>query len=192
MPNLVLASSSRYRQAILSKLRIEFQSISPDIDESAIDGELPEQLVSRLAEKKALAVAEQFPRHLIIGSDQVAIIGDQILTKPGSHAIATRQLKEASGKTVRFLTGLCLYNAVTQTRQTQCVPFHVHFRELSEQQIENYLHAEKPYDCAGSFKSEGYGICLFRKLQGDDPNSLIGLPLIALIDMLRNEGVAVP
>lgn len=192
MSKIVLASSSRYRREVLAKLRLPFECATPDVDETPHNGETPQQLVIRLAEGKARAVAEKFPHALIIGSDQVAVIDDQIITKPGNHDNAKQQLMNASGKTVTFLTGLCLHNSATQRSQTRCVPFHVHFRELSEQQIENYLHAEQPYDCAGSFKSEGYGICLFRKLQGDDPNTIIGLPLIELINMLQNEDVSLP
>jgi len=190
--NVVLASSSQYRRAVLSKLNIEFQTASPDVDETALPGETPQQLVTRLAEKKAMAIAKNHPNALIIGSDQVAVIDGRILGKPGSFEVAKQQLNDASGKTITFLTGLCLFNSVSQQAQVECVPFNVHFRDLTEQQIENYLHAEEPYDCAGSFKSEGFGICLFEKLEGDDPNTLIGLPLIRLIDMLNNEGLLIP
>ena len=192
MKNIVLASSSKYRQAILSKLQLKFTSVAPDVDESEITGESPQDLVVRLAEKKAKAVAHNFPKSLIIGSDQVAVIGNQILTKPGSFDVAKQQLTIASGKSVIFFTGLCLYNAITKRAQVDCVPFKVHFRNLNEQQIVNYLQAEEPYDSAGSFKSEGFGISLFKKLEGDDPNTLIGLPLIRLIEMFSNEGIQIP
>jgi len=189
---IVLASSSQYRRAVLSKLNIEFQSESPNVDETTLPGEMPLQLVSRLAEKKAVAISKNHPDALIIGSDQVAVIDGRILGKSGTFEVAKQQLKDASGKTVTFLTGLCLYNSASQQTQVECIPFKVHFRHLNEQQIENYLRAEEPYDCAGSFKSEGFGICLFEKLEGDDPNTLIGLPLIKLIDMLSKEGLLIP
>ena len=189
MPQLILASSSPFRRAILEKLGLPFEVLSPQVDESPQAHESAEQLVQRLAQAKAVAAARTHPDALIIGSDQVAVIDGHILGKPGDHANALAQLRQASGKTVTFLTGLCLYNAASTQAQTEVVPFRVVFRELSEQQIENYLQAEKPYNCAGSFKSEGLGIALFERLEGDDPNTLIGLPLIRLIRMLEREGV---
>ncbi|TDY02910.1 Maf family protein [Thiohalophilus thiocyanatoxydans] len=185
---LVLASTSPFRKAILEKFGVPFDTASPEVDETAQAGESAEQLVERLAEAKARAVAEQFPGALIIGSDQVAVIGDEILGKPGGHDKAIEQLRAASGKTVNFLTGLCLYNSRTDHAQCDVVPFKVHFRQLNDSQIENYLHREQPYNCAGSFKSEGLGVALFDRLEGDDPNTLIGLPLIRLIRMLEEEG----
>lgn len=186
---LVLASTSPFRKEILNKLGIAFKTAAPDVNESAIKNETPEQLVRRLAELKAKAVADEYPAHLIIGSDQVAVIEGKILGKPHTHERAVEQLSNASGKTVHFLTGLCLYNSATGISQAETVPFDVVFRELSTSQIENYLQAEKPYNCAGSFKSEALGIALFEKLIGDDPNTLIGLPLIRLIAMLENENI---
>lgn len=191
MPQLVLASTSPFRRELLQKLQLAFTTDSPDIDESRHDGETPEQLVARLAEEKAMAVAARQPDSLIIGSDQVAIIDGQILGKPGNHDKAVAQLKTASGRRVTFLTGLCLYNSATGDSQVEVVPFGVVFRELSESQIENYLQAEQPYNCAGSFKSEALGIALFERLEGEDPNTLIGLPLIRLVRMLEAEGVRV-
>ncbi len=188
---IVLASSSPFRRAILEKLGLPFDTLSSETDETRLDGESPEQLVQRLAAAKAKAAAERCDDALIIGSDQVAVIEDEILGKPGSHERAVSQLKKASGKTVRFFTGLCLLNAATGNCQVEVVPFDVVFRKLSDTQIENYLKKEKPYNCAGSFKSEALGICLFEKLQGDDPNTLMGLPLIRLVRMLEQEGVAV-
>ena len=188
---IVLASSSPFRRAILEKLGLPFDTLSPETDETRLDGESPEQLVQRLAAAKAKAAAERCDDALIIGSDQVAVIEGEILGKPGSHEKAVSQLKKASGKTVRFFTGLCLLNAATGNCQVEVVPFDVVFRKLSDTQIENYLEKEKPYNCAGSFKSEALGICLFEKLQGDDPNTLMGLPLIRLVRMLEQEGVAV-
>ncbi len=191
MPSLILASTSPFRRELLGKLGLPFQCASPEIDETPYPDEPPEVLVARLAEQKAKAVASHHPHSLIIGSDQVAILDQQILGKPGNHTRATRQLQQASGKAITFLTGLSLYNSTHQTLQTEVVPYTVHFRELTHQQIESYLQKEQPYHCTGSFKSEGLGISLFQKLQGDDPNTLIGLPLIRLIAMLEKEGVNV-
>ena len=185
---LVLASTSPFRKALLEKLHIPFETASPDVDESILPGESPEQLVARLSEAKAKAVAKNFTDALIIGSDQVAVVDGQVLTKPGSHEKAVAQLKRASGKRVSFLTGLCLYNCQSKRSQVDVVPFNVIFRTLKDHQIEHYLTKEQPYNCAGSFKSEGLGIALFERLEGDDPNTLIGLPLIRLIRMLECEG----
>ncbi len=191
MPTLILGSSSPFRADVLKKLDINFIQHSPEIDESTLNGESAPLLVERLAREKALAIAKNYPEALIIGSDQVAVIDGNILGKPGTHQAAVQQLMSASGKAVTFYTGLALYNAKTQTMQHHVEPFTVHFRQLSEKQIHFYLKKEKPYQCAGSFKSEGLGISLFQKLEGDDPNSLIGLPLIKLIELLNNEGVDV-
>jgi len=190
-PPLVLGSTSSFRREILKKLNLPFETAAPDIDESAREHEKPQQLVLRLAEEKAKAVAAQFPRHLIIGSDQLALVNDVVLGKPGDHETAVRQLQQTSAQTVHFYTGLCLYNSLTGNLQSEVVPFDVVFRKLSTQQINHYLKAEQPYQCAGSFKSEGLGIALFERLIGDDPNTLIGLPLIRLVQMLENEGVEV-
>ena len=191
MPTIVLASSSPYRQELLRKLGLQFTSISPDVDETPQKGESPETMVKRLAETKVHAISEQFPKALIIGSDQVAVLDGKVLGKPGNHQRAKEQLKAASAKKVTFFTGLCLYNSSTGHAQVDFVPFHVQFRKLTDEQIENYLLKEQPYNCAGSFKSEGLGIALFQCLEGEDPNALIGLPLIKLIDMLKVEGVNV-
>ncbi|MGD8483604.1 MAG: Maf family protein [Thioalkalispiraceae bacterium] len=191
MANLILASTSPFRQALLEKLAIPFDTVSPNVDETPVNNETPAQLVERLAIAKAKAVADTLDDGLVIGSDQVAVTDNKILGKPGDHGNAVQQLKQVSGKTVRFLTGLCLYNAATNAYQVEVVPFDVEFRKLTEQQIEHYLEKEQPYNCAGSFKSEGLGIALFEKLQGDDPNTLIGLPLIRLVRMLEQEGIAV-
>jgi septum formation protein len=185
---LVLASTSPFRKAVLEKLHVPFETMSPDVDEIMLPGESPEQLVARLSEAKARAVAPHFTDALIIGSDQVAVVDGQILSKPGVHEKAVAQLKRASGKRVSFLTGLCLLNTKSNRAQVDVVPFNVIFRQLSEVQIENYLRKEQPYNCAGSFKSEGLGIALFERLEGSDPNTLIGLPLIRLITMLESEG----
>jgi MAF protein len=191
MRPLVLASTSRYRKELLQRLGLPFETASPAADETPLAGETPEQLVRRLAEAKARAVAKRFPDALIIGSDQVAVAEGVILGKPGTHSVAKEQLCAVSGKRVSFLTGLCLLNAGTGRAQVEVVPFDVCFRKLTEAQIEAYLRKEQPYDCAGSFKSEGLGITLFEKLEGDDPNALVGLPLIRLIAMLDAEGVDV-
>jgi len=191
MPRLVLASTSPFRKSILDKLGIPFDVAAPDVDESPRPNEAPAQLVERLACAKAMKVAEAYRDALVIGSDQVAVIDGHVLGKPGKHEKAVKQLQQASGKTVTFLTGLCLHNAATGKNQVEVVPFKVIFRELSTQQIENYLQAEQPYNCAGSFKSEGLGIALFERLEGEDPNTLIGLPLIRLTRMLEKESVRV-
>jgi len=191
MQTLVLASSSPFRKTILDKLNLPYSTHSPDTDESALADETPAELVSRLAEQKARAVRQHYPDALIIGSDQVAVLDGNIIGKPHTHQRATEQLRNTSGRSVTFYTGLSLYNAQTGRSQTDVVPFTVHFRHLSEAMIESYLQAEQPYNCAGSFKSEGLGIALFDRLEGDDPNTLIGLPLIRLIEMLEKEGVPV-
>ncbi len=189
---LVLASSSPFRRQLLERLAIPFQTAAPDVDERPLPGETAEDLVRRLARAKAAAIAARRPEALVIGSDQVAVIDGEIIGKPGDHAAATRQLERAAGKTVRFLTGLCLIHAPSGRTQLEVVPFAVEFRALSAQQIENYLRREQPYDCAGSFRSEGLGIALFERLIGDDPTALIGLPLIRLVRMLEQEGLRIP
>ena len=191
MQQLILGSSSPFRAELLTKLGLEFITASPDINEDGLEGEQAIQLVQRLAEQKARKIAEAHPNALIIGSDQVAVLDGQILGKPGNHQNAMKQLSAASGKAVNFLTGLALYNSQSKRMQSLVEPFEVSFKQLSEQQIDFYLKQEQPYQCAGSFKSEGFGISLFSKLNGDDPNSLIGLPLIRLVDMLNVEGIDV-
>ncbi len=189
---LLLASSSPYRRELLDRLRLPFVCASPDIDESRRPNEPAIDLVTRLAREKAMALAEQFPGHLIIGSDQVAVLGEQILGKPHTFERALEQLKASSGNSVSFLTGLALFNSRTGQCQVDCVPFTVHIRQLDDVRISRYLRAEQPYDCAGSFKAEGLGVSLFRSTEGPDATSLIGLPLIRLVDMLMNEGVELP
>ena len=191
-PRLVLASTSRYRQELLARLGIPFETTAPNVDESPAAGEMPQALALRLACAKAQAAQAAFPDALIIGCDQVAAVGATLLNKPGTHARAVEQLKLMSGKQIAFFTALCLLNARTLQRQTAIVPVTVHMRELSTGLIERYLQAERPYDCAGSARIEGLGITLVARLDGDDPNALIGLPLIKLCDMLRNEGVDLP
>lgn len=187
--SLVLASTSAYRKEILEKLQVPFESASPNVDEKRQDHEQPANLVQRLSEDKAKAVASIYPSHLIIGSDQVAVIDDIILGKPHTTENAIKQLQQASGEKVTFYTGLCLYNSQTEKAHTIYETFDVYFRELSTEQISNYIKKEQPLNCAGSFKSEGLGIALFKKLEGKDPNTLMGLPLISLIELLLHEGV---
>ena len=191
MKNLVLASTSPFRRELLQKLNIPFQCAKPNIDEAPKEGETSLQLVERLAVEKVQAVSAQFENALIIGSDQVALCDGEILGKPHNFANAVKQLEKFSQKVVTFYTGLCVYN--TETKQTLSLvePFYVHFKALSATDITHYLHAEQPYNCAGSFKSEGLGICLFEKLSGDDPNTLIGLPLIKLVALLKKQGLDV-
>lgn len=188
---IILASSSPYRRQLLEKLRLPFSPFSPNIDESINDGETPTALVKRLSIAKAQTVSENNTKHLIIASDQVACLGERILTKPGNHENAVEQLVSCSDQTVSFLTGLALLNSATGNLQYCTESFSVKFRKLNIKNIERYLHIEPSYDCAGSFKIEGLGIALFEKLQGDDPNSIVGLPLIKLINFLANEGVDV-
>ena len=192
MQKLVLASTSPFRQQILRKLNIDFEVQAPDIDEKRLNNETPQQLVTRLSEAKAMAVAKYHNDALIIGSDQVAVLDNNILGKPLNHENAKQQLARASGKKITFFTGLCLFNSASKHSQVRCVPYDVQFRQLSDEQIEHYLQVDRPYNCAGSFKSEGFGISLFEKLDGDDPNTLIGLPLIELIRLLAKEGVQIP
>ena len=191
-PPLVLASTSPFRKMLLQKLGLAFSTYAPLIDESPQPGENPARLVMRLSLRKAQAAGDKFPDALIIGSDQVACIDDIVLGKPGDRKHAIEQLQTASGRRVTFYTGLTLLNTASGNNQTLCEPFIVCFRRLQRDQIERYLDAEQPYNCAGSFKSEGLGISLFERLQGDDPNALIGLPLIRLVAMLNTEGIRIP
>jgi septum formation protein len=189
--NLVLASTSIYRKELLARLGLPFETAAPEVDETPQPDEAPERLVRRLAEAKARAVAARFPDALIIGSDQVAVIGGLILGKPGDHPRAAAQLRAASGRRMEFLTGLCLLNARRDTVAVDVVPVGVAFKSLSDAEIENYLRRERPYHCAGAFKSEALGIALCERIEGDDPTALIGLPLIRLTAMLAAQGVAV-
>lgn len=190
---IILASSSKYRQQLLQRLQMPFTCDSPEIDESPLINETAEALVHRLAISKATAIANKHAHSntLVIGSDQVASFNGKILTKPGNFERAHEQLSQCSGNSITFLTGLCLLDCNTLQAHTVIETFTVHFRELTQQQISHYLHKEQPYDCAGSFKMEGLGISLFKKLEGDDPNSLIGLPLIQLNNLLLEAGVDV-
>lgn len=190
-PPLVLASTSPFRRELLQRLGIPFTTVDPAVDELPLPGETPAQLVQRLSESKARAVGKTHAG-LIIGSDQVATTGKEILGKPGSHERAVQQLLQLAGKTVTFHTGLCLLDTAKDTAQIDVVPFSVEFRQLDTTQIERYLRREQPYNCAGSFKSEALGITLFKRMRGDDPTALIGLPLIRLTDMLAAAGIPLP
>ncbi len=189
---LILASTSAFRRELLTRLQIPFEVAAPDADEAPLPHETPAATAERLAEAKAHAVANRFPDALIIGSDQVAFLGEQRFDKPGTRENAKAQLSQMSGKTVSFHTGLCLLNATTGRTQLRGIPTEVRFRTLSDSEINRYLDREDALNCAGSAKSEGLGISLLEYLRGDDPNALVGLPLIALCDMLRAEGVTIP
>jgi septum formation protein len=189
MKTLVLASTSPYRKALLDRLQVPFIIDAPNIDEMALSQEPPETLVKRLALQKAQAVAVRHPCAVIIGSDQVALLDGTIIGKPITHKNACEQLLRASGKTLTFLTGLCVLDSASQHYELIVEPFEVAFRQLTPTQIDNYLYKERPYDCAGSFKSEGLGITLFTSLNGNDPTSLVGLPLIQLTTLLIQMGI---
>lgn len=184
---LILASTSPFRKQLLEKLHLKFSTAKPDVDESPLPEETATALVERLAIAKAQAIASEFDNALIIGSDQVCVNQGKILGKPGNVENAFQQLKAASGKCITFYTGLALLNTRTGNVQSLVEPYVVQFRTLTDAMIHTYLEKEQPFNCAGSFKSEGYGIALFESLQGKDPNSLIGLPLISLIKMLEAE-----
>lgn len=188
---LILASSSPYRRELLSRLLMPFSCVSPEVDETPFANELPQETALRLAQEKARKIGASHPDALIIGCDQVATLDNQQLGKPLTHENATRQLRLMRGREITFHSALCLYNSATQNMQAEVVPYVVKFRNLTDAQIESYLNKEQPYHCAGSAKSEGLGIAIIEKMTGDDPNALIGLPLIALINMLHHEGVAV-
>ncbi|GHE90600.1 Maf family protein [Thalassotalea profundi] len=191
MKTLVLGSTSPFRQSLLEKLNLPFITAKPDIDETALVNETPTALVERLAIEKAKAVALDHRNALIIGSDQVAVCEGEILGKPHTIENAIKQLTMFSNKCITFYTGLCVYDSKKQVAKSIVEPFHVHFKTLSKEVIKNYVLAEMPLNCAGSFKSEGLGICLFERLEGDDPNSLIGLPLIKLTQLLAQFDVDV-
>jgi len=191
MQTVVLGSTSPFRKTILEKLNIAFECAKPNIDESPLDNESPQALVERLAIEKAKAVTPSYKNALVIGSDQVAVCDNIILGKPHNFDNAVKQLTQFSNKCVTFYTGLAVVNSQTNKVTSLVEPFEVHFNELSQDEITKYLLAEEPYNCAGSFKSEGLGICLFKKLVGDDPNTLIGMPLIKLIALLKEHGYLV-
>lgn len=192
MPTLILASTSAYRRELLARLRLPFETVSPGVDETARPDETPSALASRLAHDKAAAVATRYPGAFVIGSDQTATIdGRQIIGKPGTHDKAVAQLRAASGRSLVFHTGLCLWRPDGPPLR-DCVDTHVRFRPLQDEEIERYLRAETPYDCAGSAKSEGLGVTLLESQEGPDPTALIGLPLIRLSGMLRAAGLRLP
>jgi len=187
MSDIILASTSPWRRMLLEKLGVPFECAAPTTDETPQPDESPRHLVLRLAQEKARSLAQRYPQHLIIGSDQVCVLEGEITGKPHTEEKAHEQLRKASGNIVTFYTGLALFNSATGHLQTECEPFDVHFRHLSDREIEDYVRKERPLQCAGSFKSEGLGITLFERLEGRDPNTLVGLPLIALCQMLRRE-----
>jgi septum formation protein len=191
-PDIVLASTSPFRRELLSRLKLPFQAIAPDADETPLPNEHPAATAERLSVAKVRAVAHRFPEALIIGSDQVAYCGDARFGKPGTRDNAIAQLRSMSGKTVIFHTGLCLLNASTGRTHLRGIPTEVRFRELSDPEILRYQDKEDALNCAGSARSEGLGISLLEYMRGDDPNALVGLPLIALCDMLRAEGIELP
>lgn len=192
MPNLILASGSRYRGELLRRLHLDFAAWAPDVDESPRPSEPPRELAVRLARAKAEAGGRKYPKAWIIGSDQVADLDGSPLGKPGTLENARRQLRQVSGHTVLFHTALCVWNAREQRRHERVVTTDVAFRRLTDAEIERYLELEPALDCAGSAKSEGLGVSLLSRLGGDDPTALIGLPLIALSAILRAEGFDVP
>ena len=187
--SLVLASTSPFRRELLARLGLPFETVDPAVDETLLPDETPAASALRLAEAKARAVLARFPDALIIGSDQVACLDDQIFGKPGNHQKAVSQLQAMRGRRVNFHTGLCLLDATSGRAHLRSVPTVVSFRQLSDEEIEGYLRKEQPYNCAGSAKSEGLGIALIARIDGEDPNALIGLPLIALCELLRKEHV---
>ncbi|PHR63940.1 MAG: septum formation inhibitor Maf [Idiomarina sp.] len=189
MASIVLASTSPFRRELLKKVVKNFAVAAPLVDETPQQQEAPEHLVERLAIAKAKALAADYPAHVLIGSDQVAVVDGKILGKPGTSENAVKQLQMMRGKTVTFLTGLAVYDSAEQRLQSAVEPFHVTFRDISDAEIAAYVQREQPLNCAGSFKSEALGISLFSRLHGDDPNTLVGLPLIRLLAMLREWGI---
>jgi len=191
-PRLILASTSPYRRLLLEKLGLAFDCVSPGIDETRQLDEPPEVLVTRLATEKSKAIAIQYPHQWVIGCDQVAVLEDQVIGKPGSMEKARAQLVQASGRTLEFLTGICVTRFESGHSCTEVDRCRVSFRSLTLHRIERYLAREQPLDCAGSFKSEGLGISLLERIEGDDPNALIGLPLIRLVGILTAFGIEIP
>lgn len=189
--NIILASTSPYRRVLLERLQLPFSCIPPEVDEIAHPGEAPKELAGRLAMAKACAVADLYPDALVIGSDQVASLGDRTLGKPGNIENAREQLRMSSKNEVMFYTGVALVSRARRFERCHVEPFGVRFRTLDDARIDTYLQREQPYDCAGSFKAEGLGIALFERLRGDDPTSLEGLPLIALSSLLAEAGIDV-
>lgn len=190
--NLVLASTSRYRRELLGRLQVPFSVADPGVEEQARPGEDPAQMAARLAEAKARAVGMRAPGAIVIGCDQVAVADGRILGKPGNRENAVRQLRALSGRDAFFHTALCVHNSANGKTSSRIVPVRVRFRALDDATIERYLDREEPYDCAGSAKAEGLGIALISAMEGEDPNALVGLPLIALVDLLAEHGVRIP
>ena len=188
---LILASSSPFRKELLARLQLNFDCLAPEVDESILADENAVPYVRRLAEAKARIIAQQNPDAIVIGSDQCALLDGQILGKPGSHENALSQLRQAQGKRVVFHTAVCVLQLSSDFCAVEDVPFEVEFRQLSDAQLDHYLRVEEPYQCAGSFKAEGYGSCLFKRMHGDDPSALIGLPLFKLIEMLEAAGMEI-
>lgn len=188
---IILASSSIYRKELFERLKLPFSCMSPEVDEHALADEQPQETALRLAQEKAKKIGASHPNALIIGCDQVATLDSLQIGKPLTHENATQQLRIMRGREVVFHSALCLYNSQTHNMQSEVVPYVVHFRNLTDAQIENYLNKEQPYHCAGSAKSEGLGIAIIEKMTGEDPNALIGLPLIKLVNMLANESIYV-
>ncbi len=189
-PRLILASTSRYRAELLTRLGLPFEAVAPGVDETTMPGEQPQAAASRLARAKALAVAARHADAVVIGSDQVAVCDGMRLDKPGDRANAIRQLTAVSGRTVVFHTAVCVVSAATAPAEA-VVPTAVAFRHLPLDIIERYVDREQPFDCAGSAKAEGLGIALIARMDGTDPSALIGLPLIALTDLLARHGLSV-
>jgi MAF protein len=189
--DLILASSSPYRQRLLARLQIPFSCIAPEVDETRLPDEEPAAMAARLALAKARSVGRAHPDSLVIGSDQVAALEDTVMGKPGGYETAFAQLRSSAGRELRFHTGLAVHCAASGFERFHVEPYSVYFRELSDKSIANYLQIEQPYDCAGSFKWEGLGIALFARMAGDDPTGLEGLPLIALTGLLAEAGLPV-
>lgn len=189
--DIILASGSPFRRQLLDRLHLDYSCQAPEVDETVLADEPAETYVQRLAQAKAKKIADLDPDAIVIGSDQCALLDGQILGKPGSHENALNQLRQAQGKTVVFHTGVCVLNLISGFEAVDNVTFEVEFRQLSDAQLDHYLRMEEPYQCAGSFKSEGYGITLFNALRGEDPTALIGLPLLTLIPMLEDAGIVI-
>lgn len=191
-PSITLASTSRYRRGLLERLGLDLEAAAPEADETRLPGEAPDALAARLARLKANSVLQTVTRGLVIGSDQVAALGDTVLGKPGDRDRAIAQLTAQSGQTVQFYTAVCVIEAESGERLEHLDRTRVHFRALEAGEIERYVDAEQPFDCAGSFKSEGLGISLFESIENSDPSALVGLPLIATCRLLREFGVEIP
>jgi septum formation protein len=192
VPRIVLGSTSRYRAGLLRRIIDDFEQVAPDTDEAPLLGEAPSARAARLSEAKARAAATNLRDALVIGSDQVAALGDTVLHKPGSMEIAREQLRASSGKYIDFFTGLCVFDTRDDRARSALDHTRVFFRELTDAEIDRYLERERPFDCAGSFKSEAAGIALFERIESVDPTALVGLPLIALARLLRESGFPLP